>query len=96
MKIVVTSRADADLLQAFQYLYPRNAAAAEALVQELDRKFDNLSHFPFIGRERTSLGSGLRSLVAGTHVIFYKVEDDRIIVVRVLDGRRDIDAEFQR
>jgi plasmid stabilization system protein ParE len=29
-------------------------------------------------------------------VIFYIVERDRIVVVRVLDGRRDIDAEFQR
>jgi toxin ParE1/3/4 len=55
-----------------------------------------LSHFPFIGRERSSLARGLRSIVANIHVIFYTVERERIVIVRVLDGRRDIDAEFQR
>jgi plasmid stabilization system protein ParE len=29
-------------------------------------------------------------------VIFYIIGDDRVNIVRVLDGRRDIDAEFQR
>ena len=66
------------------------------MAREIDRKFENLSHFPFIGRERSSLAPGLRSLVAGMYVIFYLVERDRVTIVRVLDGRRDIDAEFQR
>jgi plasmid stabilization system protein ParE len=29
-------------------------------------------------------------------VIFYIIGDDRVNIVRVIDGRRDIDAEFQR
>jgi plasmid stabilization system protein ParE len=65
-------------------------------VTDIDRKFENLSYFPFIGRERSSLARGLRSIVANIHVIFYTVERERIVIVRVLDGRRDIDAEFQR
>ena len=39
---------------------------------------------------------GIRGLVAHPYVIFYLVERDRIVIVRVLHGRRDIDAEFQR
>jgi len=96
MKIVVSEQADADLLQIFQYLADRNSHAADAVAREIDRKFMNLSDFPFIGRERSSLARGLRSIVAGIHVIFYTVERNRIVIVRVLDGRRDIDAEFQR
>jgi plasmid stabilization system protein ParE len=34
--------------------------------------------------------------VVENHVIFYQVEQRRILIVRVLDGRRDIDAEFER
>jgi plasmid stabilization system protein ParE len=34
--------------------------------------------------------------LANAYVIFYLVERDRIVIVRVLHGRRDIDAEFQR
>ena len=96
MKIFVADEADADLLQIFRYLSERNPAAAESIAREIDRKFDNLSHFPFIGRSRATLGPGVRSVVASPYVIFYTVERDRIIIVRVLHGRRDIDAEFQR
>ena len=96
MNIFVSDRADADILQIYKILAERNPAAAESLAHEIDAKLQNLNRFPFIGRERSSLAPGIRSIVAGVHVIFYLVERDRIIIVRVLDGRRDIDAEFQR
>jgi toxin ParE1/3/4 len=97
MKIFVSDRADADLLQIYRYLAERNRTAAESLFfREIDRKFENLGLFPFIGRERTTLSKGIRSVVAHPYVIFYMVDGDRIVIVRVLHGRRDIDAEFQR
>jgi toxin ParE1/3/4 len=96
MKIFVSRKANGDLLQIYSYLVQRNANAAEALVRRIDRKFDELSRFPFIGRARSSLGPGVRSTVVGTHVIFYTVESDLITIVRVIDGRRDIDEEFRR
>jgi toxin ParE1/3/4 len=96
MNIFISDRADVDILQIYEFLAERNPAAAESLALEIDRKFQNLSRFPFIGRERSSLAPGIRSIVAGAYVIFYTIDSDRISIVRVLDGRRDIDAEFQR
>ena len=96
MRIFVSDAADKDLLQIYSYLAERNPGAARSLAGEINEKFENLSRFPFIGRERTSLSPGLRSIVVGAYVIFYSIEDDRIAVIRVLHGRRDIDAEFQR
>jgi toxin ParE1/3/4 len=96
MKVFVSDRADADLLQIYRYLAERNPAAAKSAIRDIDRKFANLSRFPFIGRERGSLAPGLRSIAAWPYVIFYIIGDDRVNIVRVLDGRRDIDAEFQR
>jgi len=84
------------LVANFQYLRERNPSAADAIARVIDRKFKNLCDFPFIGREGSSLAHGLRSIVAGVHVIFYTVGRERIVVLRVLDGRRDIDSEFQR
>jgi toxin ParE1/3/4 len=55
-----------------------------------------LSKFAFIGRERSSLAPGLRCLVAGLHLIFYTVDAEHITVVRVIDGRMDVDEEFRR
>jgi plasmid stabilization system protein ParE len=37
---------------------------------------------------------GLRSLVSDSNVIFYRVRDDIAEIVRILDGRRDIDSIF--
>jgi plasmid stabilization system protein ParE len=60
------------------------------------RDSNNFPAFPFIGRERSSLAPGLRSIVVGNHLIFYVVEADQIIIVRVIDSRMDIDEEFRR
>jgi len=96
MRVFLSEQADADLLQIYRYLSERSAAAAQSVVSEIDRKLQNLGDFPFIGRDRSMLSQGIRSVVAYPYVIFYLVESDRIVVVRVLHGRRDIDAEFQR
>jgi toxin ParE1/3/4 len=96
MKVLLSDKASRDLLRIYSYIAERNPTAAEALVRRIDEKFDQLSDLPFIGRERSSLAPGLRSVVVGTHLIFYTVSSDSITVVRVIDGRVDIDEEFRR
>lgn len=96
MKVFLSEQADADLLQIYRYLAERNASAAQSIVAEINRKLQNIGDFPFFGRDRSMLSQGIRSIVAHPYVILYTVGPDRIIVVRVLHGRRDIDAEFQR
>ena len=96
MKVFVSGKARRDLLEIYAYVAARNPSAAQNLMKDVDGKFANLSQFPFIGRERSSLFPGLRSLIVGSYLIFYVVEGERIVVYRVLHGRRDIDAEFQR
>jgi plasmid stabilization system protein ParE len=72
-------------------------------IQRLQKKFFDestknsiSSDLPFIGRERSSIALGVRSVVVGTHLIFYTVGSDSITIVRVIDGRMDIDEEFRR
>ena len=96
MRVFISNKAEADLLQLFSYLAERDRIAADTIAFEIDKKFESLARFPFIGRARSTLAPGMRSLVVGMYVIFYVVEPDRIVIARVLDGRRDIDAEFQR
>ena len=96
MQIVRSDRAHRDLLQIYNYIAERNPRAAENLLKNLDAKLKTLAHFPFIGRDRSSLAPGLRSFVVHPYVVFYLVESDKVTLVRVIDGRRDIDEEFQR
>ena len=39
---------------------------------------------------------GCRCLIVGLHLIFYVVDRDNMIIVQVIDGRMDVDEEFQR
>jgi len=96
MKIYVSDDADFDLLNIHSYIAERNPAAAVSLAHEFEEKLANLSRFPSIGRDRSNLVKGIRSVVAGNYVIFYRIEPDQVTIMRVLDGRRDIDSEFQR
>jgi toxin ParE1/3/4 len=96
MKIILSAQAETDLVSVHQYLVARNPAAAVVLAKTFRAKLKNLAHFPFIGRDRSRLGRGLRSIVAENYLIFYRVERDCVFIVRVLDGRRDVDAEFHR
>jgi toxin ParE1/3/4 len=48
----------------------------------------------FVGRSRNELRPGFRSLAASPHVVFYRVVDDVLEIVRVLDGRQDIEEIF--
>ena len=96
MRVVLTDRAIDDLNDIYSYLNALNPIAAHNQVAAIDGKFEQLARFPFIGRERSSLGPGLRSVVSGTKVIFYLVAEQEITIVRVLDGRMDLDKEFKR
>jgi toxin ParE1/3/4 len=96
MKIVISAKARRELLQVYSYVAERSPQAADSLVAEFDRRFQNLSAFPFIGRERPQLSPGIRSVVVETYVVFYTVQSDRIVIYRVIDGRMDIDEEFRR
>jgi toxin ParE1/3/4 len=96
MGVVLSDKAEFDLIRIYQYLAERSRRAADAFAERIDTNFKNLEQFPFIGRERSSLAPGLRCLIAGLHLIFYTVRDDQITVVRVIDSRMDVEEEFHR
>jgi toxin ParE1/3/4 len=43
-------------------------------------------------RARDAILPGLRTVAAAPYVVFYRVSDNAVQIIRVLDGRRDIDA----
>jgi toxin ParE1/3/4 len=53
-----------------------------------------IDEFPLAGRTRDEVRIGLRSLAATPQVVFYRLKDGRPEIVRVLDGRQDIEEIF--
>jgi toxin ParE1/3/4 len=68
--------------------------AADNILREIARAVATIDDFPLAGRSRDDVRAGLRSLAAGSQIVFYRLRDDRPQIVRVLDSRRDIDEIF--
>jgi toxin ParE1/3/4 len=96
MKIRISGKARAELLEIYRYLSERNPAVADRTAADVDAKLRQLAHFPFMGRERPEFAPRLRSVLVRTYLVFYTFSDDGIVIMRVIDGRMDIDKEFRK
>jgi toxin ParE1/3/4 len=90
--ILRSSRARADLADIWLYISERSVAAADRVLDEIDRVCRVIANHPEIGRERPEVSSGLRSFVAMSWVVFYRIDGNTIRIVRVVHGARDLDA----
>ena len=90
----VSPLARADLDDIWQYIARDNLPAADRLLDTFYERFLLLAKQPLLGEVRDELRPGVRSFAAGSCVIYYQLADDRIRVVRVLHGSRDVEALF--
>jgi toxin ParE1/3/4 len=76
--------------------YERVAGAntAEKIAREIGAVVATIEDYPLAGRSRNELHPGFRSLAASPHVVFYRVVNGVPEIVRVLDGRQDIEEIF--
>ena len=86
-------QAEIDVTSIWQFIAEDNLKAADALIDRIDAAFDMLAEAPLAGRAREDLRSNLRSFPVRGYIIFYVPISDGIEVVRVMNGRRDIDAD---
>ncbi|MBO0906546.1 type II toxin-antitoxin system RelE/ParE family toxin [Jiella sonneratiae] len=92
LRITRRPRAREDLLEVWSYIADDNETAADRMLDRIEQKLLMLADNPRAGRERPEVAGGLRSVPVGNYVIFYRIEPDAIIVVRVLSGYKDTDA----
>lgn len=94
MRVVVSARAYADLQDIFLFIAGKDPSAAERMVSDINRRYAYLAGFPYLGRPWPDADSPIRRLVAGSYLIFYREETTRLVILRVLDGRMDVEAEL--
>jgi toxin ParE1/3/4 len=95
--LVWAPKARQDLLRIWGY-YSRLASPeiADSLLHEIAERALGLSQRPFLGRPRTELMSGLRSILVHPYAVIYRVTDDAVEIVRVLHERRDLPTELKK
>jgi toxin ParE1/3/4 len=93
--VVWSPEAREDIDQIWSYyerVTGRNTAAK--ITDKIREVIATIEAHPFAGRSRDNLRPGFRSLAANPHVVFYRVADGIPEIIRILDGRRDIDEIF--
>lgn len=67
-------------------------ADARAFAEKLEQLCHLLTLHPEIGRRRSNLQDGIRSLLFQRYVIFYRIRGNCVEVLRVLRASREVDA----
>ena len=93
-RLLFAPSAAADLEEIYSHISEEAPSAARNQVKRILGTADSLREFPEMGQARDRLSPGLRSVVKDNYVIFYYLNDDRIEIVRVLHGRRDVENEM--
>jgi len=92
-EVVWLDQAKDDVRQFLEYLHSKNPTAANSYVDDLEKACTGLADFPlqgFLYNER------YRALVVRNHLVFYryKQNDNEVVIVSIIDGRRDISRFF--
>ncbi|MGX5800979.1 type II toxin-antitoxin system RelE/ParE family toxin [Bradyrhizobium sp. Arg314] len=93
MKYRLLPQALIDLEAIGDYIADHNPNAAIRFVETLQRRWDLLTLHPGSGAPRDDILPGIRHLVVGEYLTFYRIGDNAIEILRVLHGRRRIEAE---
>ena len=67
---------------------------AQKYIDALEKRCDELARSPHMGRERPEIKPGFRSIAEGKHVIFCRVGDSGIEILRIPHGRMDIERRL--
>lgn len=90
MRLHLSRRAAQDIEDIYLYGFINfGEAQADLYAQKISQTFDILCAHPDIGRLDTRVNPAVRCFSCESHVIFYDVQDDLILIVRILHRAMD-------
>jgi toxin ParE1/3/4 len=96
-RVVLSPEADLNLQDIWLAIASDNPATATRMVRAIGVRIDQLADHPRLGPRRRDIRPAARMLVEGAYLILFEtVPDtddgpiDRVEIIRVLDGRRNL------
>ena len=88
--------AEIDLKAIWRY-YAETASVevADRIYRKLVEGALSAAEQPLAGRSRDDLVPGLRAAIVHPWLVFYRAASDRVEIVRLLHGRRDLASQFR-
>jgi toxin ParE1/3/4 len=94
-RYVINILASRDLTEISDYFAEKNMDAGERFFREFNSKCQQLISFPSSGKSYGLIRSDLRGLSLEGYIIFYRILDDGIEILRVVSGRRNLPSLFE-
>jgi len=73
MRLILSRHAKKDLLEIWEFIADHDEIAADRYIDHLRDRVLELLQFPELGRARNEILSGLQSLLARNHLLFYRL-----------------------
>lgn len=89
MKLVFAPRARQDLIEISDYIARDNKTRAESFIHEIEIQCRRLPDNPLAWPEYERR-QGIRRMVFGRYLIFYRVQSGTIAILRIVAGVRDL------
>lgn len=95
-KYELTPRAERDLKDIWFYTAEAwGDEQAEKYVALLEKRFEALADSPYIGAARPDIEKGYRYFPEGKHLVFYRVEENTVIILAVPHTSMDIERHME-
>ena len=92
---VLSPRAQKDIDEIWEYTVGHwNVRQAEIYLRQIQRAIETVAAEPKIGRSCDDIRPGYWKYPAGSHVVFLRMTDKGINVVRVLHSRMDFERHL--
>ncbi len=93
LPVVFSPSARDDLVDIWEYISTDDLAAADRLIEEIQRACQRFAAMPEIGHLRADLtSSDIRFWPVGSYLVVYRLQADGVEIIRILSGYRDIVA----
>ena len=90
-RLIWTEPAVQDLDEIAEYIALDDFSAAKRLVEKIFERVERLESFPKSGRQPPELKRmPYREIIVGPCRIFYRIEEDRVYIVYVMRGERQL------
>ena len=93
-ELVISDEAAADLQDIWDFIAEHSLQNADNFIDRIYERCNAFTRMPEMGRPRDELLPGLRSFPVKRYVIFYRIKEDTIEIVRVVSGQRDLESLF--
>jgi toxin ParE1/3/4 len=94
-RYVINILASRDLNEIADYFAENSLEAGEQFFRAFNRKCQQLVTFPNSGKSYAAIRPDLRGLSLESYVIFYRILDDGVEILRVVSGRRNFPSLFE-